>query len=593
MQKQMVWCVILVLILGTFACDPDPRPTRPSDPDNPLLKRTKFGLIEGVEDDFDTYSWRKVPFAAPPVGDNRWRAPQDPPAWRNVLETKEFGDICPQYVTDASGQSSIQGSEDCLYLNIWKPKEETTEALPVYVWIHGGGNSIQMPFNSDLKGAKLAHMSDMVVVNFNYRLGPLGWFNHPALKNGDAEDDSGNYGTLDIIKVLQWVKDNIRRFGGDPRNVTIAGESAGGIDVLSMMISEKAKGLFHKAISESGGPMTATMASAEEHANMLLSKLLVEDGLIADEDELADYIDTTSPKDVRKYLRSKSAEEFLQCYDAGQGGMVAAPNVLTDGTVIPADGYEGFNTGKYANKVPLIIGANTYEAKLFLYPNPAFESVRTGEASPYLIEKYGDVTPEILDRQAELYGLVTKYASDLIITSGVDGVARKLAKIRMQPPVYAYQFNWGAAQAPGEGVIPEPLGYLVGACHGLEIDFFFGLAVEEGAQWSDMLSGAYTAENRAGRESLTHAVAQYISSFARTGNPNPPDSDLPEWKPWTNGSKESPKRIILDADLNSHTIEMSTEGKNLLNLMKALRAEPRYDEIQEFMATFQAAFGGE
>lgn len=596
MRKRIYWPIVLMLLVFVIACVPEPNPSHLPDPDNPLLRQTDYGLIEGVEDDFDTYSWRGVPFARPPVDDLRWQAPRDPKSWESVLETKTFSDICPQYVMDETNTSStIEGNEDCLYLNIWKPKEETAKPLPVYVWIHGGGNSIQMPFNSDLKGAKLAQLSDFVVINFNYRLGPMGWLSHPALKNGLPEDDSGNYGTLDIIKVLQWVHDNISGFGGDPNNVTIAGESAGAMNVMSMLISEEARGLFHKAIAESGGAMATTMESSEKHANMLLSKLLVKDGLVADESGLAGYLENTPADEVADYMRSKTAEDILNCYDVGQGGMVSTPNILKDGTVIPEDGFAGFNDGTYANKVPIIIGANTYEGKLFLYTDPAFESVRTGQPSPYLIDKYGEgqVTQEILDSQTELYGLLNKYIGELAQASGVDGVARKLARGFNHPPVYTYRFNWGAAAAPGEGVIPDPMGFIIGACHGMEIDFFFGLAGEDDYLDNSMFKMTYTEENRAGRASLGSAITDYIAAFVRTGNPNATDSDLPTWAPWRNTYQESPKKIILDADLNEQTIEMTSEVKTLMGVMTKLMAEPRYKDMQEFLEGITEGMMGE
>jgi para-nitrobenzyl esterase len=209
-----------------------------------------------------------------------------------------------------------------------------------------------------------------------------------------------------------------------------------------------------------------------------------------------------------------------------------------------------------------------------------------------LTEKYGEVTPEVLEAQSELYGLVSKYASDVILTSGVDAVVRKLARVSDQPSVYAYQFNWGAAQAPGEGVIPDPLGYLVGACHGMEIDFFFGLAGEEDRLWSGMFTNTYTDEYRAGRVALGNAITSYISAFVRTGNPNPSNSNLLQWQPWQIGLQKLPKKIIFDADLDAATIEMSTEAKTVMSVMRQLQAEPRYEDIQEFMGSFLEAFGG-
>ncbi len=215
--------------------------------DKPVVK-TNYGLIKGFADKGLTWCWKGVPYAAPPVGPLRWKAPVDPAAWDGIRDAKKFGSSASQLLPVVGAK----GSEDCLYLNIWRPRGEA-RGLPVYLFIHGGGNSIGTGSSRDYYGNAVAGKSNMVFVSVNFRLGVMGWFRHPAVTgSGSAEDQSGNFGTLDLIKALEWVHENIEAFGGDPGNVTIAGESGGAMDVLSLLTSPLADGLFHRAVVESG-----------------------------------------------------------------------------------------------------------------------------------------------------------------------------------------------------------------------------------------------------------------------------------------------------------------------------------------------------
>ena len=280
---------------------------------------TRYGQIEGTEPEANTLAWKGIPYAKPPVGKLRWKAPREPDPWDGVRETTRFGDRCSQFVRDGS----VQGSEDCLYMNIWRPKSATA-GLPVYFWIHGGGHSVGTASTDRYDGVKIAARSNLVVVTINYRLGPMGWFSHPALRKGtSARDDSGNYGNLDMIQGLAWVHDNIQAFGGDPQNVTVAGVSAGAGSVLSLLISPLATGLFHKAIAESGGIVTNPVEAGDAHAETIVERLLMADGSVADQGQgLAPYprallqrkaarvLQAEMPRaDLADYLRSKTAEQ--------------------------------------------------------------------------------------------------------------------------------------------------------------------------------------------------------------------------------------------------------------------------------------------
>jgi len=522
--------------------------------DGPVVE-TLYGPVKSYEDKAETWVWKGIPFAKPPVGSLRWKAPQDPDSWEEVRDRTRFCPPCSQFMM------VNMGSEDCLYLNIWRPQTDK-QGLPVYFWIHGGGNSLGTATSGDYNGANLADKANMVVVTTSYRLGPMGWFSYPALRSGlegDELDDSGNYGTLDLIKSLTWVKNNIDAFGGDPDNVTIAGESAGGINVLSLLISPSAEGLFHRAVSQSGYTTTSTVEEGDTSVREVILTLLINDRTAGDISEAEAYLESMTDEAVATYLRSKSAFQIIGAYEKSYMGMLTLPYLFTDGTVIPGSGFDSFGEGTYPNKVPLITGSNKEEVKLFLYSDPYF----TGKD--------------------ELYQIVASFASDGFKISGVDTVARRLTLNDDQPPVFAYQFLWGAGGDTGESVIPDPWGFKLGSFHTLEIPFFFGNDVlNVGMQFL-----VFTKKNRSGREALSEAMMTYLAQFARTGNPNPPGALLPEWQPWSNEGG-APKIILLDVDENhALDIEMSTEELTQAGIEEKLLEvpEPLYSEVMDYLSS--------
>ncbi len=530
---------------------------------DPIVE-TVYGAVRGCEDEANTWVWKAIPYAKPPVGDLRWKAPRDPEPWEGIKEKTEFCSPCTQYdvMESVMGSGLIIGSEDCLYLNIWRPQSDETN-LPVYVWIHGGGNSIgAAAMEPGTYGANLASKSNMVFVSMNYRLGPLGWFTHPALRSGepDEADDSGNYGTLDLIQALSWIHSNITAFGGDPGNVTITGESAGAINVLSLMISPMAEDLFHRAVSQSGMKVGLPMSVGEANANEVLLKLLVNDGTAVDMAAAEIYRHGMSDAEIEAYLRSKSAEELLARYEQMGFGMILFPHIFRDGTVIAADGFDTFQTGDYPNKVPIILGSTREELKLFLFMDPSFAG------------------------KDELYQIVASYGSDFWKASGVDDVARELTSHEDQPGVYVYQFLWGAGGDVGESPIPDPWGFKLGACHSLDVPFVLGNDTFNGP----MTDWVFTDENRPGREALSDTMMAYVARFARTGDPDKPRADLPEWKPWTNVADE-PKCILFDiagdvADIAMSTMELTISG--VMETMQSEVPEPLYSEALEYLSSF-------
>ncbi len=532
-----------------------------------LDRETTEGVVIGaINKATNTLSWKGIPYAKPPVGKLRWKAPQAPEKRSTPFKAINFCEVCPQYVDHDNNPYTpniIQGTEDCLYLNIWRPRTKAAD-LPVFFWIHGGANSTQWPLLSDTDASMLANKSNLLVVTVNYRLGPMGFFSHPALrtgKKGDEKSDSGNFGLLDLMQALSWVKANINAFGGDPDNVTIAGQSAGGQNVISLIASPLAKNLFHRAISESGVIKPTAPAQGAEHANKVIAKLLVKDRRAADETIAAAKVKGMPLKEIEKYVRSKSAQEFLECYPEGRLRLIVFPNSFTDGTVLPADFYGALKAGSY-NKVPIILGTNKEEAKLFFLFDPRFIAWRND----------GSLFRD--KAKAELYDLAAKYQSDGWKVMAVDQVARIMRSNADQPPVYAYQFLWGAGGLK-KSVLPFPINQILGACHAMEIDFVFGTeAVSLGGY-------AFDEKNRPGRIALSQAMMDYWAQFARAGDPNRKESGLPQWKAWSNG-KGAPKIILLDADYNNLKIKMSKQELTEAAIEKALKAEPRQKEIQPF-----------
>ena len=223
---------------------------------------TSSGVIAGYTSS-NVLNWDDIPYAKPPIGDLRWKAPikiDDPD---NIIIPKD-DNFCvqrPSGMGGSDGEGYFSGTEDCLYLDIKSPKLETNQSLPVMFWIHGGGNTSGLKDVYDF--SKMANRYNVIIVTINYRLGPFGWFTHPAIQDLQSGlDKTSNFGTLDIIEALKWVKSNISLFGGDPNNVTIFGESAGGHNVLSLLASNQAKGLFHKAITQSGYTTSIDLTSA-------------------------------------------------------------------------------------------------------------------------------------------------------------------------------------------------------------------------------------------------------------------------------------------------------------------------------------------
>ena len=526
------------------------------------IVQTKYGAVKGAEGGPNTWVWRGIPYAKPPVGELRWKAPQGPEPWEGIRHSTASCDVCsqPAYSPTFLPLGKATGSEDCLYLNIWRPQTDETD-LPVYFWIHGGANNFGGA--KDYNGAPVANRSNMVVVVIQYRLGPLGWFNHPALKSGATDEEkSGNFGTLDTIKALEWVRDNIQAFGGNPKNVTIAGESAGAHNVTNLLISPLAAGLFHRAISQSGGMQTVSIDQGVARANATIENLLVADGTAKDQAAAKQYQEGMSLAETEEYLRGKDAEDLIEA-QLDETGSMDTHYTYGDGVVIPGSVVSVIESGDY-NQVPVVLGSNEYETKLFL---PLYGATTKTSGGHIWLELFrvlnqdplslDDVMPTQADR--DLYEACGYYGSRNWKAKYVDSIARQLKE--QQDDVYAYLFKWG-----GKGSGPEPFDFIFGAGHAMEIPFFFG---------SDrsLFGYSFTEENRPGREELQQAMMSYVAQFAATGDPNEPASGLPKWEQWSNVDG-GPKCIVFDATFTEADVHMMSEEVTMADVQTAVDELP-------------------
>ena len=494
------------------------------------LRELRAGTVVGFESpETSAHVWRGIPYAEAPVGELRWRRARALPHWEGTREALRFGSACVQFASPLGGvtgeEGTIVGDEDCLFLDVYAPPmaadavPQGSERLPVMLWIHGGGNNTGAGHLYD--GGALAVEHGVIVVAVNYRLGPFGWLRHPAITSeaADAVEASGNFGTLDLVRSLEWVRDNIGAFGGDPWNVTIFGESAGGLNVLTLMLAPQANGLFHRAISQSGGPWTNTVAQAENwqsadeagdpfSSREVLGKIAFEKGWASNLPTARAMTAAWPAADTRRLLRGLPAAELLEYYrdPEDESGAVDMPRVFRDGTVLPkVPMRKAFEAGRF-HRVPIILGTNRDEQKIFM----AFDE-------DYVRWWFGAV-PRL--RDPERYARDSQYSSDLWKATGADEIALAIAE--HDAAVWVYRFDWDEAPT----VLGIDLGELVGAAHGFEIDFAM-----PGVQIPGVKSLLYTEENEPGRMALTRQMTSYWSHFAFEGDPGRGrDGTLQKWE---------------------------------------------------------------
>jgi para-nitrobenzyl esterase len=537
----------------------------------PELRTTAYGSVRGNNEaaTSGTYSWKGIPFAEPPVGALRWKAPQAPAPWGGTRAAQAFGNACLQNgriygpgahntydATIAATLNTPVGSEDCLTLNIWRPATAAQE-LPVIVFAYGGSNISGYTADPVYDGAALAKAANAVVVTANYRLGVLGFLNLPQLKTGaGAADDSGNFALLDILQALRFVKGNIAAFGGDAGNVTLMGQSAGAINTWALMTSPLAAGLFHKAVPLSGGislasnlapGMIPTLNPASTYlaqGNALLLNLLIADGKAADLGSAQAYAAAQTPAQIADYLRAKDAKAILAMVLA-KGLSTSGP--IPDGAVVPLDPIAAIASGAY-NQVPVLAGNTADEGKLFapfltLLGGPA--GIKISDAVRFdLMAAFnpdgptGLTTADILDAAylpiaaaGTGYNAKTALLGSVFMAPSRDNVLNTLAG--RQSNVWYYQFSWAQEPAPWNDVY--------GAAHAFDLPFLFGNFGP-----SVFSNAVNSAANKPGRLALSSAMMASLGAFARSGDPNNKLLGM-AWQPW-------PRKLVFDASLTQALI---------------------------------------
>ncbi|WOB09995.1 carboxylesterase/lipase family protein [Piscinibacter gummiphilus] len=548
-----------------------------------LHRDTAWGPVVGTDDSAasGSWHWKGVPYARPPVGALRWRAPMNPERWSAPRAATAFAPACVQTgrlygpglnnrydETIGSTLGKTLGSEDCLYLNIWTPASHPAAPRPVIVFVHGGSNITGYTADPVYDGAALARSQDVVVVSVNYRLGVFGFLDAAALKTGQREEDSGNFALLDIVKALEFVASNIQAFGGDASRVTLMGQSAGAVNVYALlsspMLVERAKPLFHRVVALSGGISTAATlpkgaipgvlpkAVWATRGEALLLESLVADGRAANEAAARTLAAERGAAEMAAWLRERSADAVLGVVRTRLSARgMAASNPIADGWVVAPDPIAAIRAGRYM-RVPVLAGHTRDETKLFpqlfaLRPDLGGTSGRLlDDAAVFALASRYDA--EAAPQTSVEQWIPKAYLPASTPTTGYDARARELDRLwfsairddvldavrSQQPQVWDYEFEWDE--------LPTPFDTLFGAAHTFDLPFVFG---NFGPSLYSRIS--FTRHNSAGRVALSKVMQRSLGAFARQGDPN--DAALgTNWPQW-------PGRIVFDADASAARIE--------------------------------------
>ena len=459
-----------------------------SEPLTGTLRPTASGPVQGGQTSQEgCLVWYGVPYGAAPAGALRWQPPQDPAPWADALDCTK---PAPMALQNTNGMAA--GTEDCLKLNIYA--RDGAAGLPVVVYFHGGGNRTGSP--QELPGTRLASRADCVFVSAGYRLGLLGFNVLPALQNGP--DSTGNYALLDAAKALDWVQENIASFGGDPRNVTVMGFSAGGRDVLAMLSSPYFAGRFQRAISLSGGLTTAAPGASARQTAAAFAPLAVEDGLFADQNSAAQWL-LTSGEDVTRWLYDLDPARVCLLMADGGIRMSSFPHLFADGVVLPENGFEA----PLANPVPLLLVTGVTEFSLFnplevQYQSNGLDAGGAASARAFAT-RYG----------SELYRIFNGAASAAALSAG------------SAAPVWVCEIAYGGRNSA------SPIRAMgLGSFHGISLSMLSG---------ENALSGVANLSSD-GFAALSDLFVEKVGSFLHSGSL--------DWQPWT---AASPKALVLDA----------------------------------------------
>ena len=530
---------------------------------------TSSGIVDGYKKGRVIY-WDDIPYAKPPIDQLRWKAPRTINNSKNIILPKE-DNYCvqrPSSLGGPGGEGLFVGTEDCLYLDISAPVRNKSELLPVMFWIHGGGNTSGLKDLYDFN--KMVKKHNVIVVRINYRLGPFGWFYHPSIQDFQTDiDKTSNFGTLDIIAALNWVKRNIIHFGGDPNNVTIFGESAGGHNVFSLLVSNKSKGLFHKAISMSGyttsiRPQDAYIqnkkSSTSSHTSSEIIKKII--------GELDEGKDIYSNKEIRDVLLNLTTKDFFKHY-ADRESYEEIPLLTSDKIVIPQIGLRAALYEKeFVNNVPTIAGSNRDEVKLWLASAEYFVELEYSPIGSAL------KIPNVRLKDKEAFEAFNYYRSSAWKIRGVD-VPLKGLHTAGNNDLYAYRYDWDDHRRYVVADFKE----LIGAAHATEIPLLAGNAkLVGGYPLSDLIYPAGKSKFY-----LSRNMMRFWANFAKYGEPGKSTNSV-SWKPIVDDGKLGTSFILLDSKKNLKNVSNSNTFKSLA---EELYLDERVNDLEKCVILLQ------
>lgn len=518
------------------------------------IQQTVYGTLEGYEGSGSLH-WDGVPYAKTPAGELRWKAPQRLENWEGILEAKESKaasqTAAVQANKDKAGNGVVEQTTELLgdeagavTLDITRPDTDETN-LPILFYLHGGNN--QTGRSSALPADEFVQETNCMVVSVNHRLGLLGFNALPALKTGTAEENSGNFTLLDIDAALDWVRENAESFGGDPNNITISGSSAGGRDVMAMLISPIFEGKFQKALPLSGGMTVADPVDSARIDARHLAPLAVEKGVQANETAAEEWL-LTDGDDVREFLYTLSDEELAAAFGGAAIRMSAFPHLFTDGVVLPK---EGFDTENY-NQVPIMMVNGDREFSTFCKSTPPFNTLTPAE----LMEDE-DLLPQYIF--AETYGsMMYSYFN------GEESAEKMLDKY--DSPIYTCLIQWG----DDPEICGEEYATIYGAYHCMTTPLMTHIVTNASASYPEL----YASDSC---KNVSAMLNTYYKNFLWTGNPN--DGELPQWNHWTSPDGES--QLIVDANDEKAWAVMSDEHTSYDKILALMDADQSLPEDQK------------